>query len=69
MSVIALMMEAATRELLRLNRNQLTQVTGLLTGQCHLKCISSNWELPIAPPADVIGKMKQLHMFYVIVRP
>jgi hypothetical protein len=33
-----------TKELLKLNRNQLRWVVGLLAGHCHLKDTFSNWD-------------------------
>jgi hypothetical protein len=32
-----------TKDLLKLNRNQLGWMVGLLTGQCHLKTTFPNW--------------------------
>jgi hypothetical protein len=58
------------RELLRLNRNQLRQVTGLLTGYCHLKRQLNKLGLVNSPMVrDVTIKKKQPHKLYVIVGP
>jgi len=40
-------------ELLSLSRNQLRIMTGLLTGQCHLKCHLFNLGLENNPKCDI----------------
>jgi hypothetical protein len=50
-----------TTELLRMSMNQVTQVSVLLTGHCHLKGTYSNWDWQTAPSArDVIKNKNRL---------
>lgn len=54
-----------TRELLRLNRNHLRQVTGLLAGHCYLKEIYSNFGLVNSPTCETCHNIEELRFNYM----
>jgi hypothetical protein len=58
------------KDLLKLNRDQLRWVVGLLTGHCHVKGYLFNLGLTDNPTCErCLEEMNQPHIFYVIVRP